>query len=711
MVRKKKKKTIKAKDLKQSFDANPEHFHNREISWLEFNRRVLQEAMDDRNPLIERLRFISIFCSNLDEFIMKRVGGLRRLVEAKISVKSLDGKTPAEQLDLINQHINKDLQSAHDVFLEVEKSLNQEDIYLETWSKLSDHDKKYLNQFFQQNIFPILTPLLVDPGHPFPFISNLSFSLAVVLKHPLRGTKHFSRIKVPEFLPYWVRIPAKDKDRFIKIDEIITQNLVHLFPGMEIIEVAPFKVTRNAEIDTEDDEADDLLELAEESLKERKFAECVRLEVHEGCGNAIVNFLISSLELNKDEVYYLKGKILDYSKFKQILKIDKAKLKYETWIPRIPIDLEDETVSIFDAISRKDILLHHPYESFSRSIEHFISAAADDPNVLAIKMTLYRTGDKSPFIDALKRAAEKGKQVVCLVELKARFDEQRNIHWANVLENAGVHVVYGLVGLKTHSKISLVIRREKNKIKSYAHIGTGNYHSQTSNLYTDLGLLTCNRPICSEVIEVFNYLTGISLKTDYKKLLLAPINMKSNFIKMICNEIKNAMEGKPALIIAKMNQLDDINLSQSLYEASKAGVKIILFVRGFCTLKAGVKGLSENITVISIIGRFLEHSRVFYFANGSSDLKLGNYYIGSADWMHRNLHKRVEVIAPIEDEKLKVELAQYLEVLMNDSRQSWVMKSDGSYLQNKPKGTKETGTHFIMMDKFKNNEFSVKKFF
>lgn len=710
MARKKKKKTLKAK-VGQIVDANPEEFHNREISWLEFNNRVLHEAIDERTPLLERLRFISIFSSNLDEFIMKRVGGIRRLVGANISVKSIDGKSASEQLDLINGHVNKDLEMLHDAFIKVEKKLNHEGIYLDTWKGLSSSDKSKLNSYFQDNIYPVLTPLLVDPGHPFPFISNLSISLAVVLKHPLRGTRHFSRIKVPEFLPYWVKIEDDKNDRFIKIDEVITHNLEHLFPGMEIESISPFKVTRNADVDTDDDEADDLLELAEESLKERKFAECVRLEVPKGTDSSIVSFLISSLELTKDDVYYLKGKILDYSKFKEVLKLDKPKLKYHTWIPRIPRDLEDEMANIFDVISQKDILVHHPYESFSRSVEYFISAAADDPNVLAIKMTLYRTGDKSPFIDALKRAAEKGKQVVCLVELKARFDEQRNIHWANELENAGVHVVYGLVGLKTHSKISLVIRKEKKKFKSYAHIGTGNYHSQTSNLYTDMGLLTCNKTICSEIIEVFNYLTGISLKTDYKKLLLAPINMKSTFIKLISRETKNALADKPSMIMGKMNQLEDVNLIQALYEASKAGVKIILFIRGFCTLKAGIKGLSENITVISVIGRFLEHSRIFYFANGKEELDAGEYYIGSADWMHRNLHKRVEVITPILDDNLKTQIADHLKVLIGDNRQAWLMNIDGTYTQRKPKGNSIAGTHKVMMEKYKNHEYSVKKLF
>ena len=411
MARKKKKKLIRAK-VGQIIDANPDEFHNREISWLEFNNRVLHEAIDERTPLIERLRFISIFSSNLDEFIMKRVGGIRRAREANISVKSVDGKSASEQPDLINNHVNKDLDVLHDAFTIVESKLNHEGIYLETWKGLTSSDRNNLNSYFQDNIYPVLTPLLVDPGHPFPFISNLSISLAVVLKHPLRGTRHFSRIKVPEFLPYWVKIEDDKSDRFIKIVEVITHNLDHLFPGMEIESVAPFKVTRNADIDTDDDEADDLLELAEESLKERKFAECVRLEVPKGTDSSIVSFLISSLELNKDDVYYLEGKILDYSKFNEVLRLDVPKLKYQSWIPRIPRDLEDEMANIFDIITQKDILVHHPYESFSRSVEHFISAAADDPNVLAIKNDSYRTGDKSPFIDALKRAAEKGKQVL-----------------------------------------------------------------------------------------------------------------------------------------------------------------------------------------------------------------------------------------------------------------------------------------------------------
>jgi polyphosphate kinase len=692
----KKKRTYK--DLK--LVSNPDLYINREISWLEFNSRVLNEAVDKRTPLLERLRFISIYNNNLDEFVMKRVGGLKRQIEASIGALSCDGRTALEQCSMIRHRILKDSELFYLSYENIVNDLAKEKIFLQDYEKLEKKQKDYLNEHFTHKVFPLLTPLLVDPGHPFPFISNLSYSLAVLIKHPSNGEEHFARLKIPTMVNFWEEVPTTDSSRvYVRVDQVVRANLNKLFHGMQIIAVAGFRVTRNADLDHDDDEAHDLLDAISEGLRERKFAESIRLEIEVNAHQKIKNFLMSALDLKEDDVYPTPSPVV-FNRFGKILDLDLPLLKYSHWTPRHPKQLEDQQVSIFNLIKNQDILVHHPYDSFAHSVERFILSAAIDPNVLAIKMTLYRTGDHSPFIAALKKAAELGKQVVCLVELKARFDEERNIHWANELERAGVHVVYGLIGLKTHSKISLVIRKEDNgELISYCHIGTGNYHSQTSNFYTDFGLFTINKKLTEEIIEVFNYLTGISLKTDYEKILLAPLTMKARFVHLIGRETKLAREGKPARIIAKMNSLEDSTISEALYQASQAGVKIILYVRGFCCLRPSVKGLSDNIKVISVIGRFLEHSRIFYFSNGSSNPLEGDFFIGSADWMHRNLHKRVEVIAPIEDLSCREKIWQFLQVLENDKRQSWLMDKDGAYLQLAPKSKIEesSGTHETMM--------------
>jgi polyphosphate kinase len=692
----KKKRTYK--DLK--LVSNPDLYINREISWLEFNARVLNEAIDKRTPLLERLRFISIYNNNLDEFVMKRVGGLKRQIEASIGALSCDGKTAQDQCHMIRNRILRDAELFYLSYENIVTDLAKEKIFLQDYEKLEKKQKDYLNDHFLTKVFPLLTPLLVDPGHPFPFISNLSYSLAVLIKHPTSGEEHFARLKIPTMVNFWEEVPTSDNSRvYVRVDQVVRSNLDKLFHGMQVVSVAGFRVTRNADLDHDDDEAHDLLDAISEGLRERKFAESVRLEIESNANSKIKNFLISALDLKEDDVYLTPNPVV-FNRFGKILDLDLPHLKYGNWSPRTPKQLEDQQQSIFHLIKKQDILVHHPYDSFAQSVERFILSAALDSNVLAIKMTLYRTGDHSPFIAALKKAAELGKQVVCLVELKARFDEERNIHWAHELERAGVHVVYGLVGLKTHSKISLVIRKEESgELLSYCHIGTGNYHSQTSNFYTDFGLFTTNKRLTEEIIEVFNYLTGISLKSDYQKILLAPLTMKSRFVQLIAREAKLAREGKPARIIAKMNSLEDSTISEALYQASQAGVKITLYVRGFCCLRPAVKGLSENIKVISVIGRFLEHSRIFYFSNGASNPVDGDFYIGSADWMHRNLHKRVEVIAPIEDFVCREKIWQFLQVLENDKRQAWMMDKDGAYLQLAPKAKSEeaSGTHDMMM--------------
>lgn len=697
-----KRRSATRQPKKISFNVDPSHFLNRDLSWLHFNRRVLYEASDKRNPLLERLRFLIIFSSNLDEFIMKRVGYLKHQVSSGLAHRSVDGLSTPEQLIAIRKHINEDLEKQRAIYVMLAAELQRHNIWIFDYDELALEDQEYCNSYFKRKIFPVLTPLSVDPGHPFPFISNLSYSLGMILKNPQTDMVLFSRVKIPEVIPGLIQLPVGDgekKYRFVTTVTLVRSNLDVLYPGMEIQQTVPFRVSRNADVDHREDEAQDLLILVEEGIRERRLADCVRLEIHKDTDPSMTNFLKDSLEIVDDDIYLMDFPI-DFSILKSVVDLDLPELKFRPWSPIIPKTFAENS-NIFGLIRQGDVLLHHPYESFSGTVEKFISAAADDPHVLTIKMTLYRTGDNSPFIKSLIKAAEKGKQVVCLVELKARFDEQRNIVWAQKLEDAGVHVVYGILGLKTHTKTSLIIRQENDgEIMSYAHIGTGNYHSQTSNLYTDLGLLTCNKRICEEVIEVFNYLTGSSLKTDYHELLIAPINMKSAFMAKIQNEIKNKKAGKPARIIAKMNAMEDEVISEALYEASMAGIEVTLIVRGFCSLKPGVKGLSENITVISIIGRFLEHSRVFYFANGSDNPSEGEYFIGSADWMHRNLHNRVELIAPIYETRLKDKLWEFIDVMLKDNRQSWVLLEDGSYVQKVPQdGEEERGTHAILMNK------------
>ncbi len=708
MMRRPKRTTKQPKKI--NFNVDPHHFINRDLSWLQFNRRVLAEAADNRNPLLERVRFLIIFSSNLDEFVMKRVGYLKHQLISGHSHRSVDGMSPTEQLAAIRKHIQEDLQTRYAIYQNLVVELGTQNIEVLKYKELSEEDRVFCDELFKKKIYPVLTPLSVDPGHPFPFISNLSYSLGMILKHPQTQMAIFSRVKIPEVIPGLITLPKKEgekKERFVRTISIVKNNLALLYPGMEIQQIVPFRVTRNADVDHREDEAQDLLILVEEGIKERRLAECVRLEIHSKFDQHMLSFLKDSLEISDGDVYVDEYPI-DYSILKPIVDLDLPELKFKPWSPVIPKLLADDK-NMFNLIRQGDMLVHHPYESFSGTVERFIAAAADDPHVLTIKMTLYRTGDNSPFIKNLIRAAEKGKQVVCLIELKARFDEQRNIFWAQKLEDAGIHVVYGVLGLKTHTKTALVIRKETDgEIRSYAHIGTGNYHSQTSNLYTDLGLITCRPEICSEVIEVFNYLTGSSLKTDYTNLLVAPINMKSNFLAKIQTEIRNKKAGRPARIFAKMNSMEDEVITEALYEASQAGVEITLIVRGFCCLKAGVKGLSENITVISVIGRFLEHSRLFYFANGQENPLEGDFFIGSADWMHRNLHNRVELITPIVDMKLKEKLWDFVEVLLKDNRQAWYLNEDGTYSQKVPaQGEEELGTHQMMMSSTINREKSL----
>lgn len=672
-------------------------FTNREIGWLNFNRRVLHEAEDARTPLLERLRFLGICHSNLDEFFMKRVGRLKRQLAMGLMSKSADGKTPIQQMKVIRALTMKMVAAQAQIYAkQILPELKKAGVHVLKWKDLTGAEKEWLAKYYAKNVFPVLTPLSVDPGHPFPFISNLSTSLGVTLKHPERDEQFFARVKIPQVLPQWVRIdPESSKDiRFISLLDLIRENLSGLFPAMQVVSVMPFRLTRNADISRDEEDAEDLLELIEEELRLRRFAEVVRIEHGPDPDPWMLKFLMEELDLGPDDVYEAVEE-LDFTGFSALLDLNLTEHKYPLWNPLVPAAFhEDEPNAFFKLIRNNDQLVHHPYESFAATVEKFIRLAVDDPKVLAIKMTLYRTGDNSPFIKSLIRAAEAGKQVVCLVELKARFDEERNIYWAQELENAGVHVVYGIVGLKTHAKTTLVVRQETDGLKCYAHFGTGNYNVQTSRLYTDLGLFTANDELTAELVEFFHYLTGRSLKSDYKHLLIAPVNMFNRFKLLIEREAQLAKEGKPAFIFAKMNNMEEIDIGLSLYKASQAGVDVSLVVRGFCSLRPGMPGISDRIQVMSVIGRFLEHSRLFYFRNGAADPVDGEFYLGSADWMYRNLHARVESVVPVLDRALKERLWELVQLHLKDQRQTWDMDAAGEYRQ---RTGGEAGLHQTLM--------------
>ena len=702
-----------------------EAFINREVSWLRFNERVLHEALDERTPLLERIGFLAIFNSNLDEYYQKRVGSLKRQAKLGQGPRGSDGMSVSDQLKTVREMVLPMLRAQANCYQnQILPAMKEQGIELLQWADLTSAEKQEAEQHFMDQLFPVLTPLAVDPGHPFPFISNLSTSLGVMLRTPPNDPQaaqtdvtgsfgmQFARVKVPEVLPGWVRLQAEsgedqDRYRFVSLQNLIHHNLHHLFQGMDIEEIEPFRVTRNAAVGSQDEDAEDLLEVVNEELRARRFANIVRLEVDDTPYRPLNQFLIGEMSLAEQDVYEMPGE-LDYNDLWVVHGMcDKPDLKYDRWKPVIPLRMIDDEASIFSVIRSGDVMVHHPYESFSHSVERFIREACNDPDVIAIKLTLYRTAKNSPFIPDLIRAAEAGKQVVVLVELKARFDEERNVELAQRLEKAGIHVVYGVVGLKTHTKTALVVRQEGSALRSYAHIGTGNYNAKTADLYTDLGLFTCDPRITGDLVQVFHFLTGRSIAKDYKHLLIAPTNMRRRFMEMIQREIDHCADWKERggdledpnrpSILAKMNSLEDKEICEKLYQASCAGVKIDLIVRGFCCLRPGVQGLSENITVTSVIGRFLEHSRVYCFHNNGER----EYYIGSADWMYRNLNNRVECITPIYDPGHRATLQNMLNVMLADQRQSWDMHPDGSYTQRKPEDLNtgpSVGTHRTLMD-------------
>jgi polyphosphate kinase len=679
----------------------PIPFLNRELSWLEFNARVLHEACDPRTPLLERLRFLGIFSSNLDEFFMKRVGGLKRQLVAGVARLSLDGLSAAQQMAAVRAKVQSLVACQTACYLkDVKPRLAEQGILLLQWEELAEPERQVAKEFFHKRIFPVLTPLAVDSAHPFPFISNLSTSLGVILRAPGGEESMFARIKIPRTLPAWIRIETPDskaRHRFVSLLDAIRDNLASLFPDMEVADVMPFRITRNADIEREEEDAEDLLQMMEQEVRQRRFEKVVRLEHAPNPNPEMLRFLMQELDLTDDDLYETAGE-LDYTGLGAVADLPLPALRYPAWTPAPHPALAHDSRDIFAILRSGDLLVHHPFEDFTTSVEHFVQTAAEDPRVLAIKMIIYRTGDNSPMIRTLIRAAEDGKQVVCLVELKARFDEERNIYWAQVMEQAGIHVVYGLVGLKTHGKICLVIRDEGEDLRCYAHIGTGNYNVQTARLYTDLGLFTCRREVTDELIQFFNYLTGRSLNRQYRKLLVAPINMRERFLEMIARETAHARAGKPAHILAKMNSLEEDGIIRALYEASQAGVRVDLIVRGFCCLKPGVPGISDNIRVLSVIGRFLEHSRLFYFRNGAPDPVDGEFFIGSADWMYRNLLARVEVVTPIEDRVLREKCWEIATLLLQDQRQAWDLTADGTYVQRHPDPPDAPGVHARLMD-------------
>jgi len=697
---------------------DPRYYINRDLSWLGFNERVLHEALVPRTPLLERLKFLAIYSSNLDEFFMVRVSGVMEQEDAGIHPHTPDGLSPTKQLKALREHLTEKIALQHKTFeQDLRPQLQDHGVYLLDYSDLTKEQKFYLKDYFESRIFPVLTPLSVDPAHPFPRMSNLSLNLAVRVVNPENGNERFARVKVPGSLPRFLEMPEqlrtyKGKTCLwlgVPLEQVIAENLDYLFPGMTIGGHHVFRITRDADFPVLEDEADDLLIAIEQEINKRRLEGFVcRLEVEHSMPQDMLDGLMRELKMSEDRVYAIDG-LLNLKDLFFFGSLPLPDLKDEPWSwltpyrlrPVLDVDDEDKNTyaehapNIFQTIRQNDILMHHPYESFTASVQEFITQAADDPKVLTIKMTLYRTSGDSPIVKALIRAAENRKQVVALVELKARFDEANNIEWAKRLEDAGVHVVYGIVGLKTHTKTTLIVRQEGDEIRRYVHIGTGNYNPKTSKLYTDLGLLSCREDLGADLTDLFNFLTGYSRQKAYRKLLVAPLTLRDRMEALIYREIGNAENGKTGKIIAKMNSLVDGKMIKLLYRASQVGVDIDLIIRGICCLRPGIPGLSENIRVISVIGRFLEHSRIFYFHNNGKP----EYFMGSADWMTRNLDRRVEAITPVEAPKLVEELQDILDIMLADNRQAWDMDSEGVFTQRRPaKGEEERGTHKTLME-------------
>ncbi|WP_249933357.1 RNA degradosome polyphosphate kinase [Blastococcus sp. CCUG 61487] len=654
-----------------------DRFLNRELSWLDFNARVLEQAEDDGLPLLERLKFLAIFASNLDEFYMVRIAGLKRRQSTGLTVRSPDGLTIREQLHLVTARTQELVQRHSDVFnKDVLPRLEAEGVQIVHWDELEEAAALRLREYFRDQVFPVLTPLAVDPAHPFPYISGLSLNLAVSVRDPETNVPRFARLKVPNNVPRFVPVGTENRATFLPLEDLIAAHLSQLFPGLDVLDHHFFRVTRNADLEVEEDRDEDLLQALERELARRRFGPAVRLEVAEPMDPRILEVLVSELEVQPEDVVHVPG-LLDLASLMELYDLDRPELKDEPFVPTThPRLAEGETpTSVFATLREGDVLVHHPYHSFATSVQRFIEQAAADPNVLAIKQTLYRTSGDSPIVNALIEAAEAGKQVVVLVEIKARFDEEANISWARSLERAGCHVVYGLVGLKTHCKTALVVRREGGVIRRYCHIGTGNYNPKTARTYEDLGILTADPRVGADLTDLFNVLTGYSRQTNYRTLMVAPHGIRNGLVEKIRREVRHAAEGRPAGIRIKVNSLVDEEVIDALYEASRAGVRVQLLVRGICALRPGVPGLSETIQVRSIVGRFLEHSRVMSFENAGE----AEWWIGSADLMHRNLDRRVEVLLRVCDEDARRQLEETLAPAMEPGVRCWELRSDGTW--------------------------------
>jgi polyphosphate kinase len=675
--------------------ALPEVWIDRDLSWLDFNDRVLAEALDDRTPLLERAKFLAIFTSNLDEFFMKRETVLR------------DGKTDAEHA--LRQQLRDKLVSQLDRQAECYRNvivpgLASHGVFLRCWDQLTQAQQQEASRYFDSELSPALTPLVIDPVHPFPFLSNLSTSLVFRLHDEPKDETMFARVKIPGVLTQWIYLQADlepGRKLLVPLYEVVRGNLHKLYSGMQINDITLMRVTRDAEVDLDGDPAADYRVSVREQIRLRRYEPVVRLEFGPGANPAIKEMLRQRLDVTPTDIYDMQEEV-DYTTLFELLALPIPSLRDPEWTPRWPPALKHAPEAIFAAIQAADILVHHPYESFDATVEHFISAAADDPHTVSIKMTAYRIGDDTPFVKSLVRAAERGKQVACVMEIKARFDEERNLHWAAELERAGAHVTFGVAGLKTHGKTALVVRKEAGGLRCYAHIGTGNYHVKTARLYADVGLFTCDARITQDAVNLFHYLTGRADQPNCSTLLVAPLTMRPRLLDLIRRETQNQRAGAPARIIAKMNQLEDPDMIEALVEASQAGVSIDLIVRGFCCLRPGVSGHTDNIRVRSIIGRFLEHSRIFYFANGRSNPAEGEYYIGSADWMYRNLSKRIEVVTPVFATGPKQRLWEILDICLRDRREAWVLEPDGRYehlhAEEGATGPEGLGTHQALMD-------------
>ncbi|OBI97929.1 RNA degradosome polyphosphate kinase [Mycobacterium asiaticum] len=685
-------------------DALPdERYLNRELSWLDFNARVLALAADNSMPLLERAKFLAIFASNLDEFYMVRVAGLKRRDQMGLSVRSADGLTPREQLRRIGEQTQQIASRHARVFLDlVLPALEEEGIHIVTWADLDDSEREHLSTYFNEQVFPVLTPLAVDPAHPFPFVSGLSLNLAITVKQPEDGTQHFARVKVPDNVDRFVELDTEGGDeddarvvvRFLPMEELIAAFLPVLFPGMEIVEHHAFRITRNADFEVEEDRDEDLLQALERELARRRFGSPVRLEVANDMTESMLELLLRELDVHPGDVIEVPG-LLDLSSLWQIYDLDRPGLKDRAFVPAThPAFADRETPkSIFATLREGDVLVHHPYDSFSTSVQRFIEQAAADPNVLAIKQTLYRTSGDSPIVRALIDAAEAGKQVVAMVEIKARFDEQANIRWARTLEQAGVHVVYGFVGLKTHCKTCLVVRREGPIIRRYCHVGTGNYNGKTARLYEDVGLLTADPNIGADLTDLFNTLTGYSRKLTYRNLLVAPHGIRTGIIERVEREVEAHRRGNDGRIRLKMNALVDEQVIDALYRASQAGVRVEVVVRGICALRPGAEGISENIFVRSILGRFLEHSRILHFK------AIDEFWIGSADMMHRNLDRRVEVMAQVKDPRLTAQLDDLFESALDPATRCWELGPDGQWTASPREGERVRDHQVSLMER------------